>query len=60
MKRLIKRWYYWLWHDVCGRPEPFTHTMRRSAKSHPLPWILIPLGIGGAWYLLVCHLWGIW
>jgi len=51
--------YYWFWHDVCKRPEPFTYTMRRSAINHPLPWILIPLGVGAAWWLLVTHLWGI-
>jgi len=51
--------YYWFWHDICKRPEPFTYTMRRSAINHPLPWILIPLGVGGAFYLLVAHLWGI-
>ena len=56
----ILKVYFWLWHDVCDRPEPFTDTMKRSAKNNPLPWILIPMGIGGAWYLLVCHLAGWW
>jgi len=55
----MKGLYYWFWHDLCKRPEPFTHTMRRHAKKHPLWWILTPLGIGAAWYLLVTHLWGI-
>jgi hypothetical protein len=53
------KWYRWFWHDVCKRPEPFTYTMRRSAKEHPLWWILPPIGVGLAWWLLVTHLWGI-
>lgn len=60
MKKLIGRLYYWFWHDVCRLPEPFSHTMRRSAKKHPALWIGIPTGVFVAWYLLVCHLWGIW
>jgi len=55
----IGKAYYWFWHDVCHRPEPFTYTMRRSAKQHPGWWIGIPAGIGLAWWLLVTHLWGI-
>jgi len=58
----IAKWYYWFWHDVCHRPEPFTYTMRRHAKEHPLWWIIPPLvalGLGGGYYLLVVHLWGI-
>lgn len=50
--------YYWFWHDVCKRPEPFTHTMRRSTKEHPLWWILTPIMVGSGYYLLVCHLAG--
>jgi len=56
---LVAKVYYWFWHDICRRPEPFTWTLRRSAKAHPLPWIFIPLGIGIAWWLLVTHLWGL-
>jgi len=56
---MIGKVYYWFWHDVCHRPEPFTYTMRRSAKEHPGYWIGIPAGIGLAWWLLVTHLWGI-
>lgn len=59
MGKKIQDAYYWFWHDLCKRPEPFTYTMRRSSVNHPLPWILIPVGIGLAWWLLVTHLWGI-
>lgn len=52
--------YTWFWKDVCKRPEPFTHTMRRSAKANPLAWILIPIAIGGGFYALVGHLWGLY
>jgi len=50
--------YYWFWHDVCKRPEPFTHSMRRSFKANPLPWIITPIGLGTAWWLLMAHLGG--
>jgi hypothetical protein len=56
----IVKAYYWFWHDVCKRPEPFTYTMRRSAKEHPLWWILTPIGVVVSWYLLVTHLWGLY
>jgi hypothetical protein len=58
MNWLIKA-YYWLWHDIFGLEHPFTWYMRKSAKEHPLWWIVTPLGIGVAWWLLVVHLWGI-
>jgi len=57
---LIKKLYRWFWKDLMKRDEPFTHTMRQSAKEHPKLWIGIPIGIGVAYYLLVCHLWGLW
>lgn len=55
----IYKAYYWLWHDLLKRPEPFTYSMRRNAKANPWPWVLIPAGLGLAWYALVTHLWGI-
>ena len=60
MVKWIGKIYYWFWHDICKRPEPFTYTMRRSAKEHPVWWIGIPTGIGIIWWLLATHLWGIW
>ncbi|MBA7565123.1 hypothetical protein ES708_06798 [subsurface metagenome] len=57
---MIKRFYYWLWHDLCKCSAPFTIIMRQSAKAHPLPWILIPLVFLNAFWLLICHLWGLW
>lgn len=56
---IVNVFYYFIWHDLFNRPEPFTETMRRSAKAHPLPWVLIPLLTGAAWWALVTHLWGL-
>jgi len=54
----VGKLYYWFWHDVCKRPEPFTYTMRRNFKANPLPWIITPIGLGAAWWLLMAHLGG--
>jgi hypothetical protein len=56
--KTLEKWYYWFWHDVCHRPEPFTYTIRRSFKQHPLWWILTPILVGAAFYVLVAHLGG--
>jgi hypothetical protein len=41
----ISKAYYWFWHDVCNRPEPFTYTMRRSAQDHSVYWIVTPVAL---------------
>lgn len=51
--------YYWFWHDVCHRPEPFTYTMRRSAQEHPIYWIVIPAIIFPMVWLSFCWAAGI-
>ena len=56
--KLWAKWYQWLWLHTTG--EPYTFIMRRSAKEHPLYWILIPTGLGAAFYALITHLWGLW
>ncbi len=38
--------YYWIWHDLCKRPEPFTSTIRTEQKNAPLLFMLIFLGLG--------------
>ena len=57
---MIGKAYRWLWHDVCGLPEPFTYYMRLSAKANPLWWALLPALVGAAWWALITHLWGLY
>jgi hypothetical protein len=54
----ISKAYYWFWHDVCHRSEPFTYTMRRSAEANPLPWFLIPSILTIGYAFLLAWLWG--
>jgi hypothetical protein len=56
---MIEKIYRFIWQTIFGLDHPFTWYMRKSAKEHPLLWIVTPLGIGVAWWLLVVHLWGI-
>jgi len=51
--------YYKLWHDIFGLDHPFTWYMRKSAKEHPLWWVIVPIVVGGGYYALVTHLWGL-
>lgn len=63
-KALIYRVYYWFWHDVMKRPEPYTDTWRRSIKKHPKLWLSIiigvPVGISILLSVLLGHLGGFW
>ena len=51
----LSRAYYWFWHDVCHRPEPFTYTMRKWCISNPILTLIIPLLI--AWPLIIWFAW---
>ena len=43
---LIGNFYYWIWHDVCKRPEPFTTTTQKEQQANPLLFMLIFAGLG--------------
>lgn len=38
----FSRAYFWLWHNLCHAKQPFTYTLRQSARDFPLYWILTP------------------
>jgi hypothetical protein len=38
----ISRAYYWFWHDLCHAKQPFTYSLRQSARDFPLYWLLTP------------------
>jgi len=43
----IPAWYYWLYHDVCGLPQPFTYYFRKSATGPGiLAWLFAALFAG--------------
>ena len=58
MSKLVHKIYYWFWHDIMRRREPYTHQLRRMAKAHP--WLFLGAGIGNAafWTWLLLHLGG--
>lgn len=54
----IGRLYYWFWHDVLCRVEPFTFQWRRSVGQDPVWWFFLiwtSLGVGLA---IIFHLAG--
>ena len=59
----IKDIYFWFWHDIMKREEPYTDTIRRWVKAHPIWFRLIVSGsIGGfvAWLTFILHLLELW
>lgn len=60
---IIKRVYYWFWHNVRKRDEPYTHTVRRWVKAHPRATRLIVGGsIAGfvSWLVFILHIFELW
>jgi len=55
---IIKRLYFWFWHDVMARREPYTSSLRRMAARHPVLFIAAGIGNAGFWTWLLLHLGG--
>nr|BEL00726.1 hypothetical protein DMOBY_05790 [Dehalococcoides mccartyi] len=60
LKIIIGKVYYWFWHDVCKRPEPFTYSMRRNlnTKGNSAWWIAGASAGMGIFTWLLLHLGG--
>jgi len=60
MLEKINELYYWFWHDLMKRNEPYTWTIRRWVKAHKK--LTIGASIGGflTWWLLMAHILELW
>jgi len=60
---LIKKFYYYFWHDLMKRNEPYTATLRRWVRAHPkLTRLIVGGSIAGfvSWLAFVLHIFELW
>jgi len=53
---MIEKAYYWFWHDLLQRQEPFTYEFRRQKSAWGWAWWFFVISFSGFWVWLVKHI----